>query len=203
MSIASPQCAEVSDVTAERQAGCFNPLTSVKITDCTAALKIWEARETFVIGLFNSLTNANTARARLTRFCAIFPRLNSPLPFSVTVLRRCIPRGAEATALHRVADGSGSFVAHQMQLLKPDFAMATRMNMLKLLQEMRGFSELSRLPLTPKPPALFLMQLRNKRAESQRPRHRLVIQIDLQDQMEMPMPVKITHVAPKAAEQAA
>ncbi|HYG22700.1 MAG TPA: hypothetical protein VEH04_07960 [Verrucomicrobiae bacterium] len=73
--------------------------------------------------------------------------------------------------------------------------------MLKLLQELRGFSELSRPHSSPKPSALYLMQLRRSRA--QRPKYRLVIQIDLQDVATLPTPVKITHITPNpTAEQA-
>jgi hypothetical protein len=72
--------------------------------------------------------------------------------------------------------------------------MATRMKMLKLLQEIRGFSELSRMHSVPKPPALFLMQLRDRIAESNRPRRRIRIQIEMQAEQILPDPVKITFV---------
>ncbi|HLP77640.1 MAG TPA: hypothetical protein VK327_12070 [Candidatus Paceibacterota bacterium] len=66
--------------------------------------------------------------------------------------------------------------------------------MLKLLQEMRGFSELNRLQPAAKPSPLFLMQVRNRNAEMRRPKQRLVITIDLQDVATIPTPVKITHL---------
>ena len=70
--------------------------------------------------------------------------------------------------------------------------MATKVKMLKLLQEMRGLSELSRLQSAPKRSALYLMQLRTHAARTARPKRRLVIQIDLRDTCELPDPVKIT-----------
>jgi hypothetical protein len=75
-------------------------------------------------------------------------------------------------------------------------AMATKMNMMKLLQEIRGFSEMDRLQPTPKPSALYLMQLRMRPAN--RPKQRLEISFDLKDIATLPTPVKITHLA-KAA----
>jgi hypothetical protein len=74
--------------------------------------------------------------------------------------------------------------------------MATKIKMLKLLQEMRGFSELRRLQPAPKNSALYLMQLRTRIAEAHRPRRRMVITIDLQDVATLPTAVKIKHLKP-------
>lgn len=74
--------------------------------------------------------------------------------------------------------------------------MATKMKMLKLLQEMRGFNEMSRLQPAPKPSPLYLMQLRARMAEAHRSKRRLVIRIDLKDVATIPTPVKITHITP-------
>lgn len=73
--------------------------------------------------------------------------------------------------------------------------MAAKINMLKLLQEMRGFSDLSRMHLTSKPPALFLMQLRDRIAESHRPKRRLTLQIDMKDDGMIPAPVTIKYLS--------
>lgn len=70
--------------------------------------------------------------------------------------------------------------------------MATKMKMLKLLQEMRGLSDLSRLHVAPKTPALFLMELRNRMAQSHRPRPRTIIPVQMKDTYDFPDPVKIT-----------
>jgi hypothetical protein len=76
--------------------------------------------------------------------------------------------------------------------------MATKMKMLKLLQEKGAFSELNRLQPSPKPSTLFLIQLRNRMAAARRPKRRLVIQIDLKDIVTLPTPVKITHITSQA-----
>lgn len=69
------------------------------------------------------------------------------------------------------------------------------MNMLKLLQEMRGFSELSRLQPVSKPPALYLMQLRLHSARARRAVS-LEIQFDARDLCDVADPVKIRVVPP-------
>jgi hypothetical protein len=81
--------------------------------------------------------------------------------------------------------------------------MATKIKLLKLLQEMRGFAEFGRRHPTPKPSSpLYLLQLRSHLAETSRARHRLVITIDLKDSetTNIPHPVKITHLPPSSAE---
>ena len=70
--------------------------------------------------------------------------------------------------------------------------MATRMKMLKLLQEMRGLSDLSRLHAAPKAPALFLMEFRTRMAEAHRPKRRMIIPVQMADTYDFPDPVKIT-----------
>ncbi len=78
--------------------------------------------------------------------------------------------------------------------------MATKMKMLKLLQEIRGFSEMTRVHPAPKPSALYLVQLRNRMADAHRPtKRRLAIRIDLKDVATLPSPVKITYLTPAAA----
>lgn len=88
-------------------------------------------------------------------------------------------------------------LAHELQSFVQENAMATKMNMLKLLQEMRGFSEMSRLQPLPKPSALYLMQLRTR--EASRAKRRLEIAFDLQDIATLPTPVLIKHVAPRTS----
>ena len=71
--------------------------------------------------------------------------------------------------------------------------MATRMKLMKFLQEMRGFAEFGRRHPAPRPSALYLMQLRSHVAQTSHARRRLVISIDLKDRPDIPHPVKITH----------
>ena len=74
--------------------------------------------------------------------------------------------------------------------------MATKIKLMKLLQEMHGFAEMGRRHPAPKASPLFLMQLRAHLAETSRPRRRLVVSTDLKDSLDMPYPVRITHVKP-------
>ncbi len=72
--------------------------------------------------------------------------------------------------------------------------MATRMNMLKLLQEMRGFADVTnRRPLT-RHPGLFTMQIRSHMAQTTAARCKRTIVIDMKEPTDIPHPVKITHL---------
>jgi len=73
--------------------------------------------------------------------------------------------------------------------------MATKIKMMKLLQEIRGLAQITNRRPQPKPPGLFLMQLRTHVLQASLPRRRLVIPIDLQDPPDIPNPVKITHLS--------
>ena len=70
--------------------------------------------------------------------------------------------------------------------------MATRMNMLKLLQEVRGFAQFATRPIEPRPGPL-LLQFRNRlrRATAKRKR---IIRIDMQEPPDIPQPVRITYL---------
>ena len=78
--------------------------------------------------------------------------------------------------------------------------MATKVKMMKFLQEVRGLAEMNRLEPLPKPSALFLMQLRAHVRETSQSRRRLVITIDLKDNPDIPDPVKITFINPARTE---
>jgi hypothetical protein len=73
-------------------------------------------------------------------------------------------------------------------------AMATKMKMMKLLQEIRGFAEFPRRPQLPKPNALYLMQLRSHVARTTPARRRLIIAIDTSEQHGFPETVRIQHL---------
>jgi len=72
--------------------------------------------------------------------------------------------------------------------------MATKVKLMKLLQEMRGLAELNRRHPAPRPSALYLLQLRSHMAETSQSRRRLLVRIDLKDAIDLPHPVKINHV---------
>jgi len=72
--------------------------------------------------------------------------------------------------------------------------MAAKVKLMKLLQEIRGLAQITSRRPQPKPPGLFLVQLRSHLNYATTPRRILVIPIDLQDPPDIPHPVKITHV---------
>lgn len=78
--------------------------------------------------------------------------------------------------------------------------MATKIKIMTMLQEMRGFSELERPQPTPKAPALFLMQWRNRRVDLHRTRRNIPIAFDLKDIATLPTAVAIRHVHAPVAE---
>ncbi len=72
--------------------------------------------------------------------------------------------------------------------------MAAKVRIMKLLQEMRGFAEVTnRLP-QPRQPGLFLMKLRTHFSPGALPSRKRVITIEIQDRADIPDPVKITHL---------
>ena len=78
--------------------------------------------------------------------------------------------------------------------------MATKVKLMKFLQELRGFAEIRRPQFASKPAPLFLMQLRSHVTQSNRARRRYVIRIDLKDNPDIPHPVKINYVQPKESD---
>ena len=72
--------------------------------------------------------------------------------------------------------------------------MAAKLHMLKLLQEIRGFAELSRRRAQPRPPGLLLTHIRSHTLQGVSSRRKLNIQIDPQDRSAAPCQVKISHV---------
>jgi hypothetical protein len=73
-------------------------------------------------------------------------------------------------------------------------AMAAKMRMLKLLQEIRGFAEITNRRPHPRQPGLFLMQLRAHIFSTSQTGYKRIISIDMQDLPDIPHPVKITHL---------
>ena len=77
--------------------------------------------------------------------------------------------------------------------------MATKINLMKMLQEMRGFSEIAQRYPSPKSPALYAIQLRSHLYETRRPKRKLIVAIDLAPTPDIPDAVKITHLSPPAS----
>ena len=81
--------------------------------------------------------------------------------------------------------------------------MATKVKLMKLLQEMRGLAELNRRHPAPRPSALYLLQLRTHMAETSQSRRRLLVKIDLKESLDLPHPVKINHLKSRPADEPA
>lgn len=74
--------------------------------------------------------------------------------------------------------------------------MATRIKMLTLLQERRGYADITnRLPV-PRPGVLFLMKLRARRAQKAARKRRFSISVDTNGNANVPLPIKINHISP-------
>ena len=71
--------------------------------------------------------------------------------------------------------------------------MAARVKLLKLLQEIRGFANVTNRHPQSRSPGFFLMQLRSHVARTTLPRPKRCIAIDCQNLPDIPHPVKITH----------
>jgi hypothetical protein len=72
--------------------------------------------------------------------------------------------------------------------------MAAKVKLLKLLQEMRGFADITNRRPQPRSPGFFLMQLHSHLAHTTSPCRRRSIAIDGQNLPDIPHPVKITHL---------
>ena len=54
--------------------------------------------------------------------------------------------------------------------------MATKMKLLKMMQEVKGIAQITNRRPAPRPPLLYLMQLRSQVAPANTPRRRVVIE---------------------------
>lgn len=74
--------------------------------------------------------------------------------------------------------------------------MATKMKLLKMLQEVKGMAQITNRRPAPRPPLLYLMQLRSQGAQTNTPRRRVAIEAAA---IPAPMTIKINHVKPDRA----
>jgi len=72
--------------------------------------------------------------------------------------------------------------------------MATKAMLMKLLQESRGYQQVTNRRPTPRPIVLYLMQLRAH--STQAPRQRLTIATEWPENGHTPLPIKINHLPP-------
>ena len=72
--------------------------------------------------------------------------------------------------------------------------MATKIKVLKMLQAVKGYAQISNRRPAPRPPLLYLMQLRAHPAPPDLPKHRLTVETDTKAFADGPLPIKINHV---------
>ena len=72
--------------------------------------------------------------------------------------------------------------------------MASKIRMLKLLQEIRGFAEMAKRLPAPRLPGLVSMQMRSHVFQATLPKRKLRVQTDVQDHLGIPHPVRIHHL---------
>jgi hypothetical protein len=86
-------------------------------------------------------------------------------------------------------------MARDLRSILVNRLMAAKLKMLKLLQEMQGFAEVTNRRPPPRSVGLALMQLRSHLAHTRVPPRRRSIAIDIKDLADIPHPVKITHLS--------
>jgi hypothetical protein len=67
---------------------------------------------------------------------------------------------------------------------------------MKALQEIDGYAEITNRRPTPRPTVLYLMALRMQSGNSPALQRKLTIPVRLKDSLELPRPVRITHLRP-------
>lgn len=72
--------------------------------------------------------------------------------------------------------------------------MATKIKLIKLLQEVRGHALITNRRPVPRQPTLCLMQMRERAAQVQSPKRRLAVMTDFKGNANTPSPIKINHI---------
>jgi len=72
--------------------------------------------------------------------------------------------------------------------------MATKIKIMKMLQEIRGLAEITSRRPTPRQPGLFLIQLRSHVQNATQTRRKQTITVDVLEAADIAHPVKIRHV---------
>jgi len=70
--------------------------------------------------------------------------------------------------------------------------MATKVKLMTFLQQVRGYAEITNRRPAPRPPMLYLMDLRRQSGNVQSSRRRLAVKSSATGES-VPLPVKITH----------
>ena len=74
--------------------------------------------------------------------------------------------------------------------------MATRIKMLKLLQEVRGFTQFAQRPPETKPAGPLLLDFQGAMRRRAASRRKWTIKIEMQEPVDIPHPVPITYLSP-------
>jgi hypothetical protein len=85
-------------------------------------------------------------------------------------------------------------VAHELRYAGKERVMAMKIKMLKLLTEYRGHAQVTNRRPTPRPPGLFLIQLREHLTDTTAQKRKLVVVGETQAAAAKPLPIKIHHL---------
>jgi hypothetical protein len=85
-------------------------------------------------------------------------------------------------------------MAHELQHQSHRAQMAARMNMLKLLQEVRGFAQFAHQASPPRPAGPLLLEFRGTSRRRAVVRRKLNIRISMQEPPDIPQPVPIVYL---------
>ena len=80
--------------------------------------------------------------------------------------------------------------------------MAAKIQIMKLLQEMRGFAYITNRRPQPRTPGLFLLQMRSHMLHASLPKEKRTISVHTQAPPDLPHPIKIKHLGARSAAQA-
>ena len=72
--------------------------------------------------------------------------------------------------------------------------MATKIRLMRLLQEVRGHAQITNRRHAPRQHTLYLMQLREYSTEFHSPKRRLAVTTDSNESENNPLPIKIHHI---------
>lgn len=72
--------------------------------------------------------------------------------------------------------------------------MANKAKLMKFLQEVRGYAQVTNRRPAPRPSVLYLMQLRARAEQANAPKRRLIVVSEKPENADTPLPIKITHV---------
>ena len=75
--------------------------------------------------------------------------------------------------------------------------MANKAKLMKFLQEVRGYAQITNRRPAPRPSVLYLMQLRARNEQLNAPKRRLIVVSETRENTDTPLPIKIHHLKPE------